>query len=122
MPKDKRAAGKAGEELAAAYFIREGYSVVHRNYTVRGGELDLVAEKDGVLVIAEVKTRGSLRYGTGGEAVNPRKIQRLVSAAQRFLYEYRDAPYVQNHTVRFDVIEIDTQSGNLRHIKEIDIN
>lgn len=48
--------GKKGEELAVSFLMKQGFSVIERNFNVREGELDIVAEKDKVLHCVEVKT------------------------------------------------------------------
>ena len=66
------ARGEYGERRAAAWYEREGYSVVDRNWRDgRGGELDLVLRKGDLVVICEVKARRSDAYGTPAEAVTP---------------------------------------------------
>src|SRR5688572_29165892 len=54
---DKDVLGRAGEDRAARYFEERGYSVVARNWRCREGELDLIVEAPGELVVVEVKTR-----------------------------------------------------------------
>ena len=66
--------GIEGEDKAANYLIREGYTILDRNWRSGHKELDIVAEKDGTLVVAEVKTRTSSKYGNPEDAVTPRKI------------------------------------------------
>ena len=121
MTENRRKYGAYGEEVAAAFLVKKGYTVIARNFTVRGGELDIVATCGDILCFIEVKTRKNNQYGTPGEAVDNRKKQHLITAAERFLYEYRDDERVKDKTVRFDVIEICTQNKTIRHIKGIDI-
>ena len=49
--------GIEGEDKAANYLIREGYIILDRNWRSGHKELDIVAEKDGTLVVLEVKTQ-----------------------------------------------------------------
>lgn len=75
--------GAHGEDLAAAHLEARGYRVLERNWRARlardglRGEADLVAEHDGWVVVVEVKTRSSLRYGHPFEAITPQKTLRL---------------------------------------------
>lgn len=75
--------GARGEDLAAAHLEAHGYCVLERNWRARlardglQGEADLVAEHDGWVVVVEVKTRSSLRYGHPFEAITPQKTLRL---------------------------------------------
>ena len=112
--------GTLGEDAACTYFEQNGYTVLHRNYKVRGGEIDIIADDNGTVVFAEVKTRSSNKYGSAAEAVDAKKISRMCVAAERYIFEHG----LQNSAVRFDVIEVYTNSPKplLNHIKCIDIN
>ena len=72
--------GKEGEEAASAYLSSRGYRIRHRNWHVGKLELDIIAEKDGELIVVEVKTRRNTRFGLPEEAVTERKIRRIVLA------------------------------------------
>ena len=52
--------GRQGEDLAAQYIIQQGYQIIERNWRCRRGELDIIARKDGILIIIEVRSRKSL--------------------------------------------------------------
>lgn len=93
--------GKEGEAAAAAYLQAQGYVLRERNWRSRSSELDIIAEKDGTLVVVEVKTRASLRFGQPEEAVDGRKIRRIVASTDAYLKKYGiDLP------VRFDIITV----------------
>ena len=77
--------GRAGEAAAAAHLRRSGYKIVARNYRVREGEIDIVAEHSGDLVFVEVKARRSGAFGKPEESLTEDKITRLVTAAQAYL-------------------------------------
>lgn len=93
---------KVGEDLAAQYLERSGIEIVARNARTRWGEIDLVGRQGATWVFVEVKTRRSLRFGLGAEAVNYHKQQKILRMAQIYLARIRqdDVP------VRFDVVEI----------------
>ena len=99
----KQLIGMAAEKLAADFLRAQGLEVVERNYLRRLGELDIVALDPcgGVLVIAEVRTRASDRFGGAAASVDFRKQQRLVRAASQLLQQRRDLARLP---VRFDVI------------------
>ena len=95
--------GAWGEECAAAYLRRRGYRILARNYSCRFGEIDLIAEKDGVLLFVEVKLRTNLQYGAPREYVTVKKQEKLRAAALLYLSERElDVP------ARFDVAEVYT--------------
>lgn len=96
------AVGRAGEELAAAWYRAAGFAVVARNWRCELGEIDLVCVRGRLLVVCEVKSRSSLGYGAPVEAIGRTKQQRLRRLAARYLADSgrRDV------TVRFDVASV----------------
>ena len=85
MTSDRRDLGIRGEELARRHLLSRGYRVLESNYRAKGGEIDVVAEKDGTLVFVEVRTRHRSGFGSPEESVTARKRARLVDAAQEYL-------------------------------------
>ncbi len=70
MSQATRRLGADGEAVAALWYRRRGYTVVEQNWRCRQGELDLIVTRRGELVVCEVKTRRSDRYGSGAAAVD----------------------------------------------------
>ncbi|MCZ7525203.1 MAG: YraN family protein [Acidimicrobiia bacterium] len=99
---DRRALGAAGERAVAERYERDGYGVLDRNWRRREGELDLVVERDRVLVFCEVKTRTSDRFGAPVEAITREKRQRVRLLAAKWLEERR----IVVREVRFDVASV----------------
>lgn len=94
--------GKKGEALAAEWYLAAGYRVLQRNFRCRLGEIDLVCEKDDVLVFAEVKTRTGSALDRPGAWVDKVKQRKLLNAARQYLYANNlNEPYT-----RFDVVEV----------------
>ncbi len=93
--------GRAGEDLAELLLLQRGYRIIRRNFSCRLGEIDIIAERDGLLSFVEVKTRFSQAYGAGREAVNRQKQRHMRAAAQVFLQSY-----ASGREVEFAVIEI----------------
>lgn len=119
MPLNSSTFGKAGEEAVASYLKKRLWRVIARNYRSRGGELDIVAYRFGVLAIVEVKTRSSDAFGSPSDAVTAEKQRRIKSAYYGFAYEqmkYKSVPVwsflrreqVLRHVrkTRFDVAEV----------------
>jgi putative endonuclease len=105
-----------GEQAACVALEAKGYRVLNRNYRVRGGELDIVCEREGTLVFCEVKTRTSAVFGIGEEAVTVAKQRRLRTLA----LEYMQREGRRARAIRFDVIAIDVADGlvsELRHLE-----
>src|SRR5271163_2961279 len=99
----KQLIGQAAENIAADFLRAQGLEILERNYLRRLGELDIVARDGDVLVIAEVRTRASNRYGGAAASVDPRKQQRIIRAASQLLQQRKDLARLR---VRFDVIAV----------------
>jgi putative endonuclease len=82
-----REVGRLGEDLAARYLQKQGYTILERNYRCQGGEIDLVAKNGDFLVFVEVRLRRSPRFGTPEESITPWKKARLLLAAQSYVAE-----------------------------------
>jgi putative endonuclease len=94
--------GKFGEEAAAEYLIDKGYLVLEKNFSVRYGEIDLVALDGDSLVFVEVKTRTSDRFGLPEDSITAEKMARMQNAALLWLEAHTEAP----DDYRMDVISI----------------
>jgi putative endonuclease len=107
--------GKQGEELAVEFLIEDGYDILERNWRFKHIEVDIIARKDNILVIAEVKTRTGNTYGEPYTAVDYRKQRSLIFAAERYIFGHN-----LDLEVRFDIISIliDNNRTVLEHIKE----
>jgi len=107
--------GKRGEALAAAFLQAHGYTILHCNWRHAQYEIDIIAVKDTVLHIVEVKSRSSKAFGLPEETVTKKKFQSLLQAADEFLFqhpEYRHVQYdvlaitaLKNHPPEFFFIE-----------------
>lgn len=100
------ARGKFGEDKAADYLKKNGYKIIRRNYSCRGGEIDIIAENETCLVFAEVKLRKNDLHGEAREFVDRRKQQKIIRTAALFLAEYDT-----DKQPRFDVIEVYAPQG-----------
>ena len=95
--------GAAGEDFAAQYLRERGYKIICRNYHESAGEIDIIAEKNGFTVFAEVKTRKQNSMCSGLEAVNLSKQKKIIKTALMYIMKNNI-----NLQPRFDVIEIYT--------------
>ena len=93
--------GQLGEELAADYLLKHGYTILHRNWVYQKAEIDIIAQKGDTLAIVEVKTRSSLEFGLPQEFVTPAKIKLLVRAVDAYM-EMHDI----DAEVRFDIASV----------------
>lgn len=95
--------GKLGEDTIAGLLEREGYRLLERNYSCAWGELDILAEKDGITAVVEVKTRKFGAATSGREAVSRSKQEKIAKAALCWLSEQGSV-----RQLRFDVAEVTT--------------
>lgn len=65
----KKQFGKRGEDLAANFLRKNGYRILERNFLIRGGEVDIIAQDKDVLVFVEVKARYSHEFGLPAESI-----------------------------------------------------
>jgi putative endonuclease len=79
--------GKLGEDLAVEYLRKESYEILETNWTFQKAEIDIIAMKEGILAVIEVKTRSSLEFGLPQDFVKPQKIQLLVKAVDAYVIE-----------------------------------
>ncbi len=103
-----RKVGAAAEETACWFLAELGYRILKRNWQIRGGELDIVGEKDGILVFFEVKARYSHEFGLPVEALTPAKLRFLRRSAQIFIHQN----HLEKMQARFDAVLIDYVLGN----------
>lgn len=97
--------GASGEDIAVAYLVSKGASILYRNWRPKGagigGECDIVAQSGDVICFVEVKTRQSSNYGEPQEAVGNAKRTQLERLARAWITQHGD-----EQTLRFDIIEI----------------
>jgi len=115
--------GYHGETLAAHFLRNKGYEILKNNFTVRGGEIDLVARIRGLLIFVEVKTRTGKSFGFGDESMNRLKRMRMNRAIERYLDETRKN---EDSDYRVDLIEVelmpDSQAlKNITHLEDIEL-
>lgn len=104
--------GLAAEQAACAALAAEGWTILARRARTPAGEIDIVAESDGLLAFIEVKRRASL--AGAALALSPRQRARLQAAAEILL---ASNPGWGRAGMRFDVILVDT-AGRLRRIAD----
>lgn len=93
--------GKEGEEMAAAFLLKNGYHILERNYHFQKAEVDILAQKGEILAAVEVKTRSTPDFGDPQEFVKKKQIRLLVRAVDHFVNDRN-----LDVEVRFDIIAI----------------
>lgn len=109
-----RRLGTEEEDRAAEYLACQGYTVLKRRHRGGGGEIDVVALEDEVLVCVEVKRRTHVESGAW-EAVSSSKLGRMRKAAAHFLASME----LGERSVRLDVIAFEAD-GAMTHLKNVD--
>lgn len=114
MIAEPRRTGMLGELKAARYLREKGYTIYAANYKTKSGEIDLIAEKDGMLCFVEVKTRRDGGFFSPADAVDYKKEENVRNTAAAYLAASKvDMDY------RFDIIEVVMCDGEykVRHIE-----
>ena len=107
--------GELGEELAVEELEKNGYEIVERNWRYKKAEVDIIARKNNVLAVVEVKTRSSDYMGDPQDFVNQKKIKMLVEAVNEYVIS-KDLDL----EVRFDIIAIIKNENrfSLEHLED----
>jgi putative endonuclease len=115
MSAHKQQLGKEGEEIATAHLISKGYKILARNYRSGRAEIDIIASYDDWIIIVEVKTRETDKYGNPEESIGTGKINMLAQGAEDFMLD-RDL----NNNVRYDIISIikNTYKTEVTHLED----
>ncbi len=93
--------GQQYESLALHYLLEQSLILVARNYRCRWGELDLLMQDQGTLVVVEVRYRKNARFGSAVESVTANKQARIVAATKHYIMRHKI-----NQPIRFDVLAI----------------
>lgn len=107
--------GKKAEDLAVEYLEKNGYKILVRNFRFQKAEIDIIAEKDNLIIVTEVKARSTDAFMLPQEAVTKTKIKLIVSAANHYLEEFN-----KNQEARFDIISVLSDGKgnlNIEHIE-----
>ena len=102
--------GLAGEDLATSYLKKNKYKILERNYTVKLGEIDIIAKDKDEIVFVEVKRRKNDDFGRPSENVDYKKQKKITAVAEFYMSKNE----IESYT-RFDVIEI--VGDEISHIK-----
>ena len=122
--RSKKITGNVGEGIAAEFLKSKGYEIVDRNFSIRYGELDIVARKDGELCFVEVKTFsdfgiGSELFHRPEENVNPKKLQSLARTIKFYLAKkYKEAPKWKFLVAAINLDE-EKKSAKIRFIEDV---
>lgn len=99
--------GDVGEEYTVRYLKKNGYRILERNFRLKCGEIDIIAQKGEYIIFTEVKTRAANFLARPYEAVDRRKIAKILKTAAIYIAQNQLDAYF-----RFDVSEVFTDSNN----------
>ena len=117
MPPSRRVLGDLGERLAVQHLLAKGYRIRERNFRVREGEIDIIAQYGDLLAFVEVRCRRGDAMGTAGESLTPAKQRRLLGLADAYGQARAGLPAQR----RIDVIAVDFgQGGQLLSVDHIE--
>ncbi len=105
--------GRLGERRAEEYYRKNNFTILHKNFRTPFGEIDLICQKQNLLVFVEVKCRSSKLYGTPEEAITKKKLNKLQKSIAYFQVIYSSC---QN--IRVDVVSIllSCRSGEVENL------
>lgn len=106
--------GDLGEHLAKEHLLKNGYNILHSNWRFKKYEVDIIAQKDHLIVFVEVKTRKNDIFGEPQIFVSKQKQNNIIKAAQQYL----ELNNISNES-RFDIIAIISQNQqiNIKHLE-----
>ena len=115
--------GNWAEIHVAQYLQLKSYEILTQNYRKKWGEIDIIAEKDGILIFVEVKANKKESAGFEPEnRVNPEKLRRLNRAIQTYLAYKKYSP---DQEWQIDVISLtldrDRGVAKIKHFKNIEM-
>ncbi|HET6242922.1 MAG: YraN family protein [Bacteroidetes bacterium] len=93
--------GKKGEEMALEYLLSKGFSIIEKNWIYKKFEIDIIAQQNKTLVVAEVKTRSGNYFGEPEAWVTRIKQKQLVKGAEAYVLQKK-----LDLEVRFDIITV----------------
>lgn len=109
--------GSRGETFAVSLLESNGYKVIERNFRCKFGEIDIIAQKDGILIYVEVKTRKSFKFGLPEEAVTKRKIRKIARIGELYQKIHPKLP----KKLRIDVVSVLLRDGVVARAKIIKV-
>lgn len=107
--------GKFGEKLAEQYLEDNSYEIIEKNWRFGSDEIDIIAHKNDLVIIVEVKTRRSSYFGEPEEFVTKTKQRFLIRAANNYAERKKlDSEF------RFDIISVlyNSETKQINHIED----
>jgi len=123
---DSQKIGQIGEDIACKFLMKHGFSIIERNYTKKWGEIDIIADKDGVIYFVEVKSKSvsdldfvSDETNRPEDNMHPWKLKRLSRVVETYLISKR----LGNIKWQFDLLvvylDIDKRMARVKRVENI---
>jgi len=111
---DHNELGKKGEEIALQFLTDKGFTILETNWQFGKEEIDIIAINKTHLIVVEVKSRSTSKFGEPWDSVNKNKQRLLVRAAQKYCERFRIT-----QEVRFDIISI-VMNGTIAEVTHME--
>lgn len=112
----KKEKGDKGEQLAVEYLDKNNFIIIERNWRFLKGEIDIICEKNNLIIFLEVKTRSTIDFGNPEEFVSKKQQKLIVNTAHEFLVKR-----TIEKEARFDIISIvliDDSTFQIEHLED----
>ena len=133
MPKiftsKKQKIGELGENIAKRFLVKQGFSILERNYTKKWGEIDIVAEKKGKIHFVEVKSMSispfeivsheTLENYRPEENMHPWKMKRLARAIQTYILSRKLEEKEWQVDLLAVFLDLENKSSRVRVVKNV---
>lgn len=106
--------GYIGENFTARFLISKGCEILARNFTIRGGEIDIIAKKGNLIHFVEVKSRKRSPLAKGDQAITKTKIAHIVRTANAYISKFE----IDCNCI-FDVALVEIDNGSVTDFKYI---
>jgi putative endonuclease len=113
---NKRQKGKVSEEIAMEFLLKKGLQPISSNYTIKGGELDLIMRDKDFIVFIEVKSLESYSPFYIYESLTKKKKKFISHTIKKWLFENN----MQNKPWRFDFVGIILESEQVKSIEHFE--
>ncbi|MFK7900181.1 MAG: YraN family protein [Cyclobacteriaceae bacterium] len=105
--------GNEGERKAQDYLASEGCTILETNFRYKRGEIDIIAQKNDILLFIEVKQRKNSQFGSPEGFVDSKKEALIQSVAEDYLEKKN-----WSGRIRFDILSIESNTGNITYFED----
>ncbi len=101
--------GRWAEDQASAFLVKQGLTLLDRNFRTPGGEIDLIMRERNCIIFVEVRYRATSHFASALESIDQKKCERIIKTSLGYLQMHRE---YSKDTCRFDVITVAGDTGN----------